>query len=275
MPLTISLQSKTTIPLEVDQLQMEKVKTQSLDEIKKTEIYLGNEKCQLAGHFSVEGSAADDSEIIWEGNCEKVKLIGSGLTQGTIRVNGNAGMHLGAEMKGGEIIVEGNASDWVGAEMKGGAITVKGNAGHLVGAAYRGGFKGMTGGEIYIHGNAGNEIGHSMRRGFIAIGGDSGDAPGFHMIAGSIFLFGKPGIRPGAGMKRGTICFFDSENAPALLPSFKYTLTYRPVFMTYFLKELIKHDFPIEESFLTSSYARHNGDFLETGLGEVLIRTAI
>ena len=275
MPLNLKLKTKTTIPLEVDQVRLETIRNQSTDEINRTEIYLGNEKCQLGDYFTVSGSASDDNELIWEGDCEKVKLIGSKLTEGTVRVLGNAGMHLGAEMLGGEIIVDGNASDWVGAEMKGGRITVRGNSGHLVGAVYRGGHIGMTGGEIYIHGNAGNEIGHAMRRGMIVIGGESGDAAGFHMIAGSIFLFGKPGIRPGAGMKRGTICLFDTENAPELLPSFKYALTYQPDFLKYFLLELKKNDFPFDESCLSSSYARHNGDFLETGKGEILIRTAV
>ncbi len=274
MPLTIQLQTKTSIPIEVDQVRMETIRAQTLDQIRKTEIFLGNEKCNLADLFSVTGSASDDSEIIWEGDCEKVKLIGAGLTEGTIRVTGNAGMHLGAEMKSGTITVEGNASDWLGAEMKGGSITVKGNAGDLTGAAYRGSLRGMTGGEIFVHGNAGDEIGHSMRRGLIAIGGQSGNVPGINMIAGSIFLFGKSGIRPGAGMKRGTICYFDSESPPELLPTFKYSNTDQPLFLNFYLKELIKRNFPINENYLASWFSRYNGDFLETGKGEILIRAA-
>ena len=44
------------------------------------------------------------------------------MTRGTIAIQGNAGMHLGAYMKGGTIEVSGNASDWVGAEMSDGLI---------------------------------------------------------------------------------------------------------------------------------------------------------
>ena len=168
----------------------------------------GNKQLTLGEFFNVSGSCGDDGEMIWEGDCAKIKLIGTGMTTGRMTIRGNAGMHLGAEMTGGEIICEGDAGDWVGAEMHGGRIHVRGNAGHLIGAVYRGGRRGMTGGEILIDGKAGNEIGHTMRRGLIAVGGRSGDAAGFNMIAGSIFLFGEAGIRPGAGMRRGTIAIF-------------------------------------------------------------------
>ena len=48
------------------------------------------------------------------------------MTRGQITVEGNAGMHLGAEMRSGRITVNGNAGDWVVAEMRGGLIHVQG-----------------------------------------------------------------------------------------------------------------------------------------------------
>ena len=174
MALTIRLREKTSIPVEVDSIRMDEVRSQSVDEVKATLVQYGNKHIPLSDFFDVEGSAADDSEIVWEGDCSHVKLIGANLASGKIRVEGNSGMHLGAEMTGGEIVVNGNSGDWVGAEMHGGRIHVRGNAGHLVGSVYRGGHRGMTGGEIIIDGDAGNEIGHAMRRGLIAVGGRSG-----------------------------------------------------------------------------------------------------
>ncbi len=272
MPLTLTLTQNSSIPLEVDSVQLETLREQLPDQIKQTLIQRGNEQLPLGDFFQVEGSAAEDEELIWVGDCSKVKCIGAHWKRGRIRIQGNAGMHLGAEMTGGEILVEGNAADWVGAEMHGGRICIQGNAGHLVGAVYRGGRRGMTGGEILIHGSAGNEIGHTMRRGLIAVAGQAGDALGFNMIAGSVFVFGESGIRPGAGMRRGTLGLFASASPPDMLPTFRHACTYRPVYLQLYLRALKRWGFPVPDACFTARYHRYLGDFLEYGKGEILIR---
>jgi len=133
MPLVLRIKTETTIPLEVDTVRLETVRTQSVDEVLRTPIQHGNRQEPLGDFFAASGSAADDNELVWEGDCSRVKLIGTHLAEGKIRVEGNAGMHLGAEMKGGEIIVNGNSGDWVGAEMHGGRIHVRGNDKEKVG----------------------------------------------------------------------------------------------------------------------------------------------
>jgi formylmethanofuran dehydrogenase subunit C len=274
MPLTLTLRQPTSIPIEVDTVRLETVRGQSLDQIRATPVQYGNKQPTLGEFFDAQGSAAEDDHLIWAGDCSKVKLIATGLTSGRVTVEGNAGMHLGAEMTGGEVVCTGDAADWVGAEMKGGRIRIRGNAGHCVGAVYRGGRRGMTGGEILIDGNAGNEVGHTLRRGLIAIGGQAGDALGFNLLAGSIFVFGAMGIRPGAGMRRGTIALFD-PNAPPMLPTFKYACTYRPDFLRVYLLHLRRLGFAVPDSALTSAYRRYSGDLLELGKGEILIRQAV
>jgi len=275
MPLTIRLRQKTSIPVEVDSIQLNVVREQSADQVRATLVQYGNRQEQLGEFFDVSGSAADDQEIVWEGDCSHVKLIGTGMSAGRIRIEGNAGMHLGAEMTGGEILLNGNAGDWVGAEMHGGRIHVRGNAGHLAGSVYRGGHRGMTGGEIVIDGDVGNEIGHSMRRGLIAVGGRSGDVPGVNMIAGTILLFGEPGIRPGPGMKRGTIMFFNGATAPDMLPTFRSSGTLaRPVFLRLYLRHLKSLGFPVPDDLDQADFRRYCGDFLELGKGEILVRAA-
>ncbi len=229
MPLVLRLEQPSSIPLEVDAVRLETMREQSADDVRRTVIQHGNARVPLGDVFRISGSAADN-ELVWEGDCARVKLIGAGMSEGKIRVEGNAGMHLGAQMRGGTIDVAGNAADWVGAEMHGGRIHIRGSAGNLVGAVYRGGRRGMTGGEILIDGDAGDEIGHTMRRGLIAVGGRAGLAPGFNLIAGSILLFGEVGIRPGAGMKRGTIGFLGTQSPPALLPTFRPAEISRPCF---------------------------------------------
>ena len=274
MPLVLKLKQQTSIPLEVDTIRLEIVRTQSVAEIAATRIHYGNKSPALSDFFDVSGSASDDAEIIWDGDCSKVKLIGSGLTGGRVVVRGNAGMHVGADMRGGEIIVHGNAADWLGAEMHGGRIHVHGDAGHLVGAVYRGGRTGMTNGEILIDGNAGNEVGNSMRRGLIAIGGTVGDAVGYNLIAGTILVFGGTGIRPGAGMRRGTIGLLGRESPPPLLPTFKSAGRTSPLFLQIYLRHLKAQGFPVPEDCFTMSCELHSGDFLRYGKGEILVRAA-
>lgn len=273
MALTLTLRTPSSIPLEVDSVKLETTREQSVDDVKATLIQRGNKQVTLGEFFDVSGSAADDETLVWEGDCSKVKLIGTHLSSGTVRVEGNAGMHLGAEMTGGEITVIGNAGDWVGAEMHGGRIHVRGNAGHLVGAVYRGGRKGMTGGEILIDGDAGNEVGHAMRRGLIAVSGRAGDAAGVSMIAGTIVIAGQTGIRYGMGMKRGSIVLL-GDDPPDMLPTFKHSGSYRPTIMRVILRHLAASGWAAPAGYADATYHRYHGDFLELGKGEILTRVA-
>jgi formylmethanofuran dehydrogenase subunit C len=269
MPLRLRLKTRSTIPLEVDTVQLETVRGQSAADVAKTPIQYGNAQAPLGDFFAVTGSAADNA-ILWEGDCSAVKLIGAGLQEGQVRVEGDVGMHVGAQMRGGEVLVNGNAADWPGAEMHGGRIHIRGNAGNLVGAVYRGGRRGMTGGEILIDGNAGSEVGYTMRRGLISIGGDVGAGAGFNMIAGTILVFGASGPRPGAGMRRGTIGLFGK--APPMLPTFRLATICRPVFLRFYLLRLREMGFFVGDDCLASDYHRYCGDFLALGKGEILVR---
>ena len=265
--LVLKYHGTTTIPVEAECITPDHFAGKSVAEIALLPVQHGNAPAPLGEFFAVEGNAGD-GEVVIEGDCSRVKWIGSGMSVGRITVHGNAGMHLGAEMKGGEIHVHGNAGDWVGAEMRGGRIHVHGDAGHLVGAAYRGSRHGMRGGVILVDGKAGNEIGGTMRRGFIAIGGDTGDVAGVSMIAGSVFIFGQPGIRTGAGMKRGTIALFGA--APQLLPTFRFVCIYRPDFLRLYLRQLQAWGFPLAEDYLRGSCRRYSGDLVSLGKGEII-----
>jgi len=273
MPLTLTLRQPTSIPIEVDVVQLDEVRGQSSDEVSRTRIHYGNKQPELGELFSVRGSAADDEHIIWSGDCRKVKGIGAGMTGGRMTVEGNAGMHLGAEMSGGELVCLADADDWAGAEMRGGRLRIRGNAGHRLGAAYRGGRRGMTGGEILVDGSAGDEIGHAMRRGLIAVAGAAGDAIGFGLLAGSILVFGPSGAHPGAGMRRGTIVLA-KETTDLLLPTFAYGTTGRFEFLEVALRHLARCGFAVPAECRETSWRRHSGDLLETGRGEILLRAS-
>jgi len=270
MTLTLTYQADTGVPVEIEGLTPDGLRAASLAEVQRAEIFHGNRKLPLAEMFRVEGDPSDGRWHI-EGDVGGVHWIGAHMGAGEIHVHGNAGRHVGSQMRGGRIVVDGDASDWVGGEMHGGTIRVRGQAGHLAGAAYRGSRRGMTGGTILIHGDAGNEIGHTLRRGSIAIGGRVGDMIGFNMLAGSLLVFGDCGIRPGAGMRRGTIGLF-GPTRPRLLATFRHACTYRPQVLAVMLRHLRALEFPSDQGLLDARFDLYNGDMIERGRGEIVVR---
>ena len=269
MALTLRLKSPSNVPIEVEGITPDALANKSIREIEKLKIFNGNRSEALAEFFDVHGDAKDGRHR-WEGDLRGVHWIGAKMTTGSLHVAGSGGRHLGSEMSGGEIVVDGDAGDWVGGEMRGGLIHVRGRAGHLIGAAYRGSQIGMKGGTILIDGDVGNEIGHTMRRGLISVGGNAGDLVGFNMRAGSIFVFGSAGIRHGAGMRRGTIGFFGSN--PPLLTSFRYACRFEPTVLQLAFRFLQRRDFRFDEELFDTPYSLFNGDLIEGGRGEILLR---
>ncbi|HIF50986.1 MAG TPA: formylmethanofuran dehydrogenase subunit C [Thiotrichaceae bacterium] len=266
MALTLKLHTQPDVPLETDCISPDRFKSLNISEIANLTVFHGNRQVALSDFFDCSGEF--DGDIIVEGDCSKIKHIGSVMSFGKITIDGNVGVHTGAVMSGGEIIITGDADDWLGPEMLGGKITVKGNAGHMVGSGYRGSNIGMQGGEIIVHGNVKNETGHVMRRGLIIVGGNSGDFTGVNMLAGTIIVLGEMGIRTGAGMKRGSII---SQNPAEILPTFSQSCDYQPSFLRHYYKYLKSIGFNINESFLDGPFVRWCGDSVELNRGEILL----
>jgi formylmethanofuran dehydrogenase subunit C len=262
-----TLKEELATPLEVEALSPDIVCGLAHAEILDLPIFLGNRQRRLGDFFEVEGEKSASLEL--HGDLAQVKWIGRGMSQGSIVIHGNAGMHLGASMSGGTITVDGDAADWLGAEMSGGLIRVHGNAGGQVGAAYRGSTIGMRGGEILIDGGAGIEVGMRMLRGLISIRGQVGDFAGLQMKGGTLFLFGVAGIRAGAWMARGTIIAYEPLR---LLPTFIYACTYEPTFLRVYTGHLQERGVPAPEHGWGDSYQRFTGDTCWLGKGEILIR---
>ena len=271
--LQFELRQPSTVPLEVEGITPDLLREKSLAEIEQLPIFQGNVKLPLAEFFRVQGTAGDEQHM-WQGELSGVHWLGAKMKSGRIEVRGNIGRHLGSELRGGEIQVSGNASDWVGGELNGGLIHVHGNAGDQVGAAYRGSVVGMKKGTIIVGGNAGDEVGHSLRRGVVYVAGNVGDLCGINMRAGTILIGGSAGIRPGAGMKRGTIAFL-GDKSPALLPTFRRACRYRPDIFRLLLCHLQQCQAPIADDFVSAVFELYNGDLLEGGMGEILLRAKL
>jgi formylmethanofuran dehydrogenase subunit C len=272
MVLSLRFKSPAPVPLEVEGLTPTFLRSKSLAEIERCTIFHGNRKVPLGDYFRAVGDPSDGI-VHWEGDLSGVHWIGAKMTEGEIRVIGNAGRHVGSEMQAGRIVVEGDAGDWVGGELKGGLIHIHGRAGHLIGAAYRGSPRGMCGGTILVNGDVGNEIGHTMRRGMLAVGGNTGDLIGFNMLAGTVLTFGETGIRHGAGMHRGSLGFF-GPTPPPLLPTFRLACRYRPQMLKLTFIHLRRLGFPIPDDLLEMDVDLYHGDMIEGGRGELLIRAA-
>jgi formylmethanofuran dehydrogenase subunit C len=264
--ITLTLKEQPAVPLEAENLSPDVMAGQSADAIRALPVYLGKRRCRLDDFFTVEGAGGDDLEI--RGDARQVKWIGKSMSKGTIRIVGDAGMHLGAHMKGGTIEVSGNASDWVGAEMTGGFIRVQGNAGGQIGAAYRGSLAGMNGGTILIGGSAGMEVGIRMKRGIIVVAGPVRDFAGLQMKGGTIVLLGGAEIRTGAWMVRGTIVCLTPI---PLLPTFAYACLYHPTFLNLYAKHLQALGFFLPWAPQDGAYQRYTGDAAIPGKGEILI----
>src|SRR5688572_10757627 len=111
----LTLKEKPSVPLEAESISPNVMADLTSDAIRALPVYLGKRQCRLDQFFTIEGEKSSDLEV--RGDLMRVKWIGTAMTRGSIKVVGNAGMHLGSGMKGGTIEVTGNASDWIGAEM--------------------------------------------------------------------------------------------------------------------------------------------------------------
>jgi len=187
----------------------------SLADIQALPLWVGNRQMPAGDLFIIHGHDSDHIRI--ESESDRLDGIGSGMTRGSIRIQGRAGAYLGRGMRGGEIQVEGDAGLFAGTGMTGGLLRIGGNAGDFLGAAIPGERRGLRGGRIEVRGNAGERVGDRQRRGIILIAGDAGDYCGSRMGAGTILVLGRTGANVGFAMRRGTILL---TSAPELPPTF-------------------------------------------------------
>ncbi|MHA2122710.1 MAG: formylmethanofuran dehydrogenase subunit C [Promethearchaeota archaeon] len=225
--LKLKLKKKTDFPIEADVISPDIFAGKSPAEIKKMEVFHGNEAKTLGDFFDVSGKTGEiaDTKIVIDGDVSNVKRIGEKMTGGEIVVNSSVGMHVGNNMTGGKILVNGNADDWAGAMLNGGELEITGDAGHYVGAAYRGFWKGMQNGTIKVHGRIGDEAltwvnGSKPAKRFPTLRcGSAGSFLGIHSHGGTIIVEGDCDRCTGADLVRGTIVV--KGKVSRRLPSFK------------------------------------------------------
>ena len=75
------------VPIELDSIIPDNLAGKSIDEIKKMEIWFGNEKAPLSEFFDVEGESSENAseiKIVFDGDVGNSKRIGQGMTAGEI-----------------------------------------------------------------------------------------------------------------------------------------------------------------------------------------------
>lgn len=221
---TITLKTTPTLYLEADVITPDAFAGKSKDEILALPVYEGRECYKLGDYFEITGEIGDTPEntkIVVNGDCSKVKYIGAKMSAGEVIVNSSADMYTGAWMRGGKLTIMGNVDSFSGLGMEGGEFTVEGNGENYIGASYRGDWRGMQGGVLRVKGNVGSDIGTFMNGGTLIVEGDADVHIGTHQEGGTIIIKGDVNRRVGGQMVKGTIYVFGNMNY--MMPGFKYT----------------------------------------------------
>lgn len=266
MPVTLSLKQIPDLPVEAECIVPSLFAGKRLPEIRKLEVYQGNQTLTLGDFFEIRGRSGkttDSTEIVVEGDLERVKRIGQQMDGGRVQVDGNAGMYLGAQMIAGRIHVSGSVDSWAAAEMVGGNIQIEGDAGDYLCAGYRGSWEGMRGGRVYVAGSVGREMASHMRRGFLAVKGNAGTHAAARMMGGTIIVVGDIEERVGIQATRGMVVCLGSVKS--LLPTYKFSGTSQREFIGYYLRYLRSRrpDFLTERIDFRESWMKFLGDFAE------------
>jgi len=202
--------------LDLKPLTAQNLGGKAIAEIERIELQTTRVRVTAGDVFSIRNG--DPAAIVIEGGSARFDRVGFGLTEGSIRVEGEAGAEAGRLMSGGELTIGGACGPFAGSGMRGGTLAIDGDAGERLGGPLSGETIGMSGGLIHVRGDAGERAGDRLRRGILLIEGRAGAYAGSRMIAGTLAIGGEAGELPGYLMGRGTILI--GGGATLLSPTF-------------------------------------------------------
>ncbi|HCU90580.1 MAG TPA: formylmethanofuran dehydrogenase subunit C [Gammaproteobacteria bacterium] len=266
--LRLSLVEQPKFSLDLSSILPDTIGGKSLDAVRRTSLAQGRRKILLGDLFEVAKISEDTLEF--HGVTKELSRIGSGMTQGVIRIVGNPGDEIGAFMTGGEIHLHGNAGDYLGSGMRGGIIHVSGSSGDFTAGALPHTSLGMRDGIICIGKSVGMRAGERMRRGLLVANGNAGPYCGSNMIAGTIVVTGCTGPGIGFGMSRGTILL--KREPPQMLVTFNDCGTFQLTFPTLLLSQLRRINRTAFRRLRSiKRFRRLTGDIACGGQGELLV----
>ncbi|MEQ1951098.1 formylmethanofuran dehydrogenase subunit C [Mesorhizobium sp. CN2-181] len=263
--LTFRLKEEPPERLDLSPLTPQKLAGMARGDIEKIRIGMSKRGLLVGDVFKLSGS--DAGALVFEGGSGRFDRVGADLTEGSMRVVGDAGAQAGRLMQGGMLTVEGNAGPHAGSGMRGGRLEITGDAGDGLGAPLAGEMAGMKGGVLVVRGKVGARAGDRMRRGLIAVLKGAGDYAGCRMIAGTLVVTGGVGDLPGYLMRRGSILL---DRAPQnLSPSFVESgapdISFAGVLDRHLIAEGI-----LRRPLLGRAPRKYGGDNAVLGLGEIL-----
>jgi formylmethanofuran dehydrogenase subunit C len=264
--LTLTQRAPTPQRLDLSGLIPERLAGLAPAEIARLPIHVGNRPQPMGELFAIDGSPGMTLTIVPA--ADNLDGLGSGMRDGELRVEGDAGRQAAAGLAGGSVLIEGSAGDEAGSGMSGGRLTIGGNAGMRLGGPTTGATRGMSGGAILVRGSAGARAGERLRRGTIVVAGDCGDDAGANMIAGTLAIMGTAGRMTGSGMRRGTILL---SRPPASLPvTFADNGLQDLAFLALLLREIATMT---DIGPWASPRPAHRllGDIADGGMGEILL----
>lgn len=215
-PLTFASRGGPSQRLDLSPLIPQNLAGKTIAEIARIEVGTTRERVTAGDVFRIRNG--DATAVLIEGGSPRFDRVGMGMTEGTLRVEGEVGVQAGRAMSGGRLAISGDAGPFAGSGMKGGALEIGGDAGERLGGPLSGEAVGMSGGLIHVRGDAGPRAGDRLRRGAILIEGRAGEYAGSRMIAGTLAIGGEAGDLPGYLMDRGTILL--GRSASLLSPTF-------------------------------------------------------
>lgn len=264
--LTFSVRAAGAADVDCGGLTADALSGKTVAEVVALPLWVGGRPARVGDVFEVSG--VDASRIVFRGTTSRFHRIGAGASGGNIDVEGDAGDHLGLQLRGGEITVTGRAGDFAACEMKKGRITVQGDVGDCAGAPLPGNKKGMSGGMLVVRGSAGDRLADQLRRGQILVAGNAGDYTASRMIAGTVLVLGSVGSHCGHGMRRGSLMV---RQSPALPATFADCGTHTLAFLPLLMASWREAGAPFAGLPVNPRAQRWMGDTGSGGKGEVLV----
>lgn len=131
-------------------------------------------------------------------NAEHLHGLASGLKDGEVTIQGNAGDYVGVLNDGAIIKVTANAGNYAGDNMTGGTLIVDGDTGYGAGQyCYQG--------TVIVHGNAGDFTATMNKGATVIVVGNVGDEAGTFMLAGDLIIVGNAGDNFANYLIRGNV----------------------------------------------------------------------
>ncbi|PSJ58215.1 formylmethanofuran dehydrogenase subunit C [Pseudaminobacter soli (ex Li et al. 2025)] len=266
-PLTFTLRETPPERLDLSPLTPQALAGLSAKEIGQIRLGMSKRGLTVGDLFRVSGS--DAKNVVFEGGSSRFDGMGTGMTEGSIRVAGDVGAQAGRKMRGGQLLVEGSAGPHAGSCMRGGRLEILGDAGDHLGGPLAGELAGMNGGVLIVRGSAGAYAADRMRRGVAAVLKGCGDYAGARMIAGTLVVTGGVGRLPGYLMRRGSILLdrMPEELSPSFVECGAPDSVFAAVFDRYLVAEGI-----LRRSLLGAAPGKFGGDNAVAGTGEILFR---